>query len=433
MFSDEGPKPDRVVTLVHGTWARKAKWVEEGSPLRRAVEARFPPGTTRFEVFRWSGRNSHSARLEAGSELRAFLRDLVGRFPESRLYVVAHSHGGNVALYGLRGLEPADGVAGVVSLGTPFIHCAARDLALVARDARRLLIGLALSPWLVPFFLAGVSDFPMGWYYWLVANFVSAGVGIILVATAVTLIVRRLLAFPVGPLLFRASRSQEALVARLVPTGTMRTPFLCIRTAGDEARLGLTAVDGVERQVRRIDRVMGVLNVIRRWFTFLVLLPGLILGIALGVDLWCGDRSLFFWTGDAWGQGIAAVVLTLACGATLIISFLLGQLARTFTRLTSFTVPGVIGASPIGYGGLGFGSSWLVGFTRRDHPAGVEALTLKAFVMRRPFLSPRLALRHSLLYTDADVLAHVADWMAAPGATPGRAEASPEPSRKRGT
>jgi hypothetical protein len=67
-------------------------------------------------AFRWSGGNSHAARLEAAQRLFAFIATHLK--PGEKLNIVAHSHGGNVVkLYTqMSGSEIIDTL---VTLGTP--------------------------------------------------------------------------------------------------------------------------------------------------------------------------------------------------------------------------------------------------------------------------------------------------------------------------
>jgi Alpha/beta hydrolase family len=111
--------PTAIIVLVHGTAARGAEWTQLDSPLCQAVIK------SSYDVYRflWSGDNSHDARLTAGKCFEEKLTELVGE-PRNEgvpLFVVAHSHGGNVSLYGLRGTL-RERVSGVVCLATPFLH-----------------------------------------------------------------------------------------------------------------------------------------------------------------------------------------------------------------------------------------------------------------------------------------------------------------------
>jgi len=113
-----------VVTLVHGTFARGATWTKDGSALRREIsDALGDHGhTARFDVFEWSGRNTHKARVKAGYELASHIRRLRKRYPVCRHFIVAHSHGGNVALLAHKHLPEGFHALGVATLGTPFVH-----------------------------------------------------------------------------------------------------------------------------------------------------------------------------------------------------------------------------------------------------------------------------------------------------------------------
>jgi hypothetical protein len=126
-----------VVTLVHGTFGRlpgrDAAWVRDGSVLRRHLEAELGADVL-FLPFRWSGMNWPSARYRAASRLRDHCRVVARRYPARSHYVVAHSHGGNVALYALRDAarESTSDLlpAGVVCLSTPFIAAQPRPVTL---------------------------------------------------------------------------------------------------------------------------------------------------------------------------------------------------------------------------------------------------------------------------------------------------------------
>ena len=115
---------DTVVTLVHGTWARNATWMDESSALRQELLKQIP-AISDILVFRWTGRNSHAARLDAASRLCEHHAAVKKMHPRASHYVIAHSHGGNVALYAYRHPEFKD-VAGVACLSTPFLHVRTR-------------------------------------------------------------------------------------------------------------------------------------------------------------------------------------------------------------------------------------------------------------------------------------------------------------------
>jgi len=57
---------DIIFTLVHGTFARNAKWTHTNAPLVKSLLTAFGPNTV-IQTFDWTADNSHSARLSAGA------------------------------------------------------------------------------------------------------------------------------------------------------------------------------------------------------------------------------------------------------------------------------------------------------------------------------------------------------------------------------
>jgi hypothetical protein len=118
---------------VHGTWGRgfvaheaKAgeppRWFEQGSGFRTRLEAAFHGKPPRIETLLWSGSNSIVARDEAGQALADLLRTQRRTLPNAKQLVIAHSHGGNVALRAIDYLgDEGDGVR-IASLATPFFE-----------------------------------------------------------------------------------------------------------------------------------------------------------------------------------------------------------------------------------------------------------------------------------------------------------------------
>jgi hypothetical protein len=131
------------VTLVHGTWGghkrrwfgRKAKptWYDDGQSFRywlglRLSAAGFEPT---FRAFEWSGRNSISARCTAAQKLSASLASQFRDTPDDGV-IIAHSHGGNVALKAIDTLRvdnkvelgkiPNSNRLRVITLATPFLR-----------------------------------------------------------------------------------------------------------------------------------------------------------------------------------------------------------------------------------------------------------------------------------------------------------------------
>ncbi len=172
-----------VVTLVHGTFAKDAAWVKDGSVLRAEIAGALA-GHGRdvvFDVFTWSGRNSHKARIKAGYELADHIRDLrKNGIPGTRHFIVAHSHGGNVALLAHKHLDDDQHARGIATLGTPFLHAQLRgelkgtsphrfDLAFTresegASGFFMTVLFFVLLGTLTPA-LTGRTEYPLGWAF----------------------------------------------------------------------------------------------------------------------------------------------------------------------------------------------------------------------------------------------------------------------------
>jgi hypothetical protein len=116
---------DWIVTLVHGTFAHGAAWVKDGAPLPAYLSEK-GDGRLKTVPFEWSGNNTHEARIRAGEELIKHISEIAIGNPTARQAIIAHSHGGNVALYALSRINIQD--FKVVMLGTPFFTANDRNL-----------------------------------------------------------------------------------------------------------------------------------------------------------------------------------------------------------------------------------------------------------------------------------------------------------------
>ncbi|MGJ0394690.1 MAG: hypothetical protein ACR65U_00445 [Methylocystis sp.] len=91
------------------------KWYSDGFALVSALKKAAPGGNV--QTFEWSGLNTQRHRYESALELSALLKGLNDHYKE--IFVVGHSHGGNVALMAAKisGLPRIH----IVTLGTPFV------------------------------------------------------------------------------------------------------------------------------------------------------------------------------------------------------------------------------------------------------------------------------------------------------------------------
>jgi len=129
-----------MITLVHGTWARgffprwlhpmrllglskpTPLWFESESPFRKTLETSLKEKSLDCEIrsLCWSGANSIFARDEAAQKLARVLKDDL-KSSNAAPIVIAHSHGGNVALRAMTHLGADASRVRIVSLATPFL------------------------------------------------------------------------------------------------------------------------------------------------------------------------------------------------------------------------------------------------------------------------------------------------------------------------
>ena len=118
-----------VITTVHGTFAKRAAWAQPESRLNQYLAAHLGDAV-RIAPFAWSARNSFEARDAAANELREHFESIERNDPETYQFVLAHSHGGNVALFAAANAKLSKPIGGIVCLSTPFLQSWPRDLGL---------------------------------------------------------------------------------------------------------------------------------------------------------------------------------------------------------------------------------------------------------------------------------------------------------------
>lgn len=124
MTEVRGGRFDKKVTflLVHGTFARGAKWTAPESPLCGALvsAANDLDLAAVIERIRWSGRNRVRDRIEAARRIDCALRR-IDRDVSPHVVLVGHSHGGSAIAHFLRRREDVPRVSGCAFLSTPFV------------------------------------------------------------------------------------------------------------------------------------------------------------------------------------------------------------------------------------------------------------------------------------------------------------------------
>jgi hypothetical protein len=135
-----GPSPlakaNDIVFLIHGTFSSNAKWIDHESIFAKQIQERIPGISVR--PFRWSGKNSHAERLLAADELAKEIKK-AAISNKSYVHLIAHSHGGNVALLATRDEDVNAAVASISFMGTPFFSVRPRNYTAFVRFFSRFI------------------------------------------------------------------------------------------------------------------------------------------------------------------------------------------------------------------------------------------------------------------------------------------------------
>src|SRR5262245_45324292 len=180
-------RPQLLITLVHGTWprglfpkiARFKQWVrglmrrkrlgpppfwfEEGSPFLARLSPELCDIPHKIKALPWSGANSIFIRDKIAVELAEDLSAEHAEHPQATQLIIAHSHGGNIALRALHHLKEHSVAQAanplIVALATPFIEVQHADFG-SAPSLVRAAVGLAL--W-TPVWVLTQAFFPLNW------------------------------------------------------------------------------------------------------------------------------------------------------------------------------------------------------------------------------------------------------------------------------
>jgi hypothetical protein len=406
--------PRFVVYLVHGTWSADARWISHHSQFSERLAARLG-GLLLLDRVRWSGKNSLQAREAATSKLRAEVNQRVAQFPGSAHVIIAHSHGGNIALRAISegGLHRR---VGLVCLSTPFLNVRRRNIPAIAQKLLELgvlailaaLLALPLERWSTAHHLS----------LWLKTNPWVAWADLKAddVMWAPVIAPLLLLVF----LLKRARKKAEALWESLhyqVPAEAM---LKILRTRGDEASAALSAYHLVSWLLTAaIGNVGAVVEAVRE----AKLVKKLPRRPWISSPEW-KTAGLFKKAGIVVANCLmlAMVLLGLALlSPTLretIFTLVAGYFAMLYLvpYLAAFVVGAAFAASVLPFalvGALSFGGDALIAaliyeITAESTPEGTWSVSLL------PLSSEgivRNRLMHSLLYDDQLAVDEIADWI----------------------
>jgi hypothetical protein len=296
---------DLFITLVHGTWPRnvwrdvfltpfygkwptrsfpRSLWFADGSEFRNRLCAGLSKRglSARISPFLWSGANSVQERDKAAQELAEHIRAKQFDHPGSIQVVIAHSHGGNVAL---RALDQP-GVTGdeifITTIATPFVEILPTKLS--PAEIRRIDVMVSLTTSvLIPQYAIAIK---YAYFPTLSTNVLYPIIGLICVLFFM--------------LIFRLRDRNARTVDKLVgltslSTSVRRHPLLVLRAVDDEAALSLAAATIGNRFSRLLERSSYKLSMLIRFF-FISLVVLVLVLIAIS----------FFWSLDQFKASASA-------------------------------------------------------------------------------------------------------------------------------
>ena len=377
------------VTLIHGTWAPKAPWVEAGSPLRRALKEKLD-GNVVFNVVRWSGRNRFKDRYDAAQIVAKVVEESVGEEPDAAQFLIAHSHGGNVALCALNHESLQTRVTGVVCLSTPFLLVKTRRFE---GEHNRLFFAAQFAPVVAAWVWCL-------WHYGLTE------------ATEGLMFLCFIVVWPVMKLLFEWLIRKAKLLAEQMRFPPLReNQLLIIRHSGDEAGAGLNAC---QLAGSVIEPVLGGLN--KRWQGWeerrknRLVWPELIVAAVVG---WAVAAWIILRQADpamsGWGVAILALVAGGLLGPMCYAVLLVGGMVRLLLLGSTFLLlTPVVGILTLFFGPEAFAIGLLMQVTAEATPPGRWLVQLFTQISGNVESTP---LTHSVAYDDPAVHEAIASWM----------------------
>ena len=381
-------EPPVIVTLVHGTFAVDAKWVLDGSTLCNLL-FKDAGANVVFRRFRWSGANTHAQRLNDAELLRRDLHTGLAEFPSGKHFILAHSHGGNLALYALRDRVLQSRISGVVTMGTPFLRCTEREVWLPASIMKWTLSIFGMFGMIVGW--AILSGTP--WAYSMEARLDAWNKGLssliflasMVVDLALGLLLARLLWWLIDDhVLAWAMRRQASLMKRLNVREVGQVPLLCGSVTKDEASRWLASIRVAGNLGHTgFDAIASILR--HGWLLFLLLT--LLTIMQVSIPKFGGFFEDLF-------NGAGTVIEYCMVGAIAL------QIIMLFLPL--------LRAHRFGFGEGNVADNWLCDVSVAATPAGIPCKIFRLPLEDGTGLS---GLRHSSFYESELFLRYVCAWI----------------------
>ena len=217
-------------TLVHGTFGARSSWLNENSDENPdGFRARLKNNNNSSEInftvpTPWGGSSTlskirdltNAARLRGAQLLSHRLSELS---EDDANFIIAHSHGGNVAMYAVQEQTARSKIDGIICVATPFLYPRRRPLSITT-----LLLSLVIII---------IGFFQFSWRYDLLNSSLTAWCMASLLFL-ISVIIPSALVFLIVHQRFRASAALNEHLSRLSFIDP-NIPILLIRASGDEA------------------------------------------------------------------------------------------------------------------------------------------------------------------------------------------------------
>jgi len=300
--------------------------------------------------------------------------------------VVAHSHGGNVALYALRDPAVRSLIAGLVCLGTPFIEVQRRALGptlTLLKTITNIVFWYAmvvLAAWLA-ILIADLWHEPWVW----AVTVASIALASVYPGLRVRLFER---------VATRLEAAQNRMLSRLLPARAASLPMLVIKARSDEASLGLRLADALSDLPFKLWSPRALLVIA---FVVLVVTMPLFLAMGMVVVSPAVTERMRSTLDDT------VFALTIGTGSIALMMLALGLvtiLAQTLLPLWS----ALLRNHRLTFGDRTPAENWLLHISALPDPPEATCVTTSTFAVSGK------GLRHSQLHTDPRCIDAIADW-----------------------
>ena len=301
MSTNDTPSPQLMITLVHGTWPRgvirdvflrslygtwprgycpNRLWFAEGSKFRNGLTAALSKCgfSAQISAFRWSGANSVRERDNAGRQLAEHIRVRQLNNTSPTHVLIAHSHGGNVALRALEHLGDEGGGILVATLSTPFVEI----VSVEASDAEKKQISYVALAFAIGLTLLSLMLlFSPFLFYYEQSN--ASGPTVLIFSMIVAVIGGLIIGAPIARRMnsvldrfILGGKSVQLGAQTAISSFVRRHPILVIRTVDDEAALTLAAGAIGNRLSRFLTKWLFRMFFVLSTLAWIVMLPLLV-------------------------------------------------------------------------------------------------------------------------------------------------------------